>query len=146
MEAKSSSISPVGVDWLQAQDAVEVESKPGLPPEELAKVVGEYDGMIIRSGAKVAAEVLANPGKLKAIARAGVGVDNVDVPVATTQGVIVMNTPGGNTVSTAELALTLMMALSRKIAPDPKNTHVPFFQISEMKREVCGYFGRFLVL
>ena len=110
-------LSPVGIEWLKQQEGVEVSVQPGLSPEELAKVVPEYNGMIVRSGAKVTAEVLAEPGELKCIARAGVGVDNIDVPVATAKGIIVMNTPGGNTVSTAELALTLMMALSRKVAP-----------------------------
>ncbi|MFP4053680.1 MAG: phosphoglycerate dehydrogenase, partial [Phycisphaerae bacterium] len=90
---------------------------PGKSPAELAEIAPQYDGMIVRSGVKVTAEVLENPGRLKGIARAGVGVDNIDVPVATSKGVIVMNTPGGNTVSTAELAFTLMLALSRKIAP-----------------------------
>ncbi len=110
-------LSQVGIDWLNEQEDVEVAINPGLPPEELAKIVGNYNGMIIRSGVKVTADVLANPGEMKCIARAGVGVDNVDVPVATNKGIIVMNTPGGNTLSTAELALTLMMALSRKVAP-----------------------------
>lgn len=110
-------LSKVGVDWLKAQDDVEVEINPGLAPEELAKIVGDYDGMIIRSGVKVTAEVLANPGKLRCIARAGVGVDNVDVPLATQKGIIVMNTPGGNTLSTAELTIALLLGLSRKIAP-----------------------------
>lgn len=109
-------LSQVGIDWLQSQDDVEVDINPGPPADELARMVGQYDGMIIRSGVKVTKEVLENPGKLRCVARAGVGVDNVDIPVATGKGVIVMNTPGGNTVSTAELALTLMMALSRKIA------------------------------
>ena len=110
-------LSKVGLDWLKQQKDVELDVKPGLSPADLAKIVGGYDGMIIRSGVKVTAEVLANPGQLKCIARAGVGVDNVDVPVATAKGVIVMNTPGGNTLSTAELTFTLMLALSRKIAP-----------------------------
>jgi D-3-phosphoglycerate dehydrogenase len=110
-------LSLVGLDWLKKQSDVEIDIKPGLKPEELAGIVGEYDGMIIRSGAKVTAAVMANPGKLRCIARAGVGVDNVDVPVATAKGIIVMNTPGGNTLSTAELAFTLMLALSRKISP-----------------------------
>jgi D-3-phosphoglycerate dehydrogenase len=110
-------LSAIGLDWLKCQADVEIDIKPGLSPEDLGKIVKDYDGMIIRSGAKVTAAVLENPGRLKVIARAGVGVDNVDVPVATGKGVIVMNTPGGNTVSTAELALTLMMALSRKISP-----------------------------
>jgi len=110
-------LAEAGVEWLKEQEDVEVEVRPGLSPGELAKIVGDYDGMIIRSGVKVTAEVLANPGRLRCIARAGVGVDNVDVPLATQKGVIVMNTPGGNTLSTAELAIALMMSLSRKIAP-----------------------------
>jgi len=110
-------LSQVGIDWLEGQDDVEVAVQPGLAPAELAKIAGEYHGMIVRSGVKVTAEVLERPGELRCIARAGVGVDNIDVPVATSKGIIVMNTPGGNTVSTAELALTLMMALSRKISP-----------------------------
>ncbi len=110
-------LSKVGIDWLKQQDDVEIDIKAGLPPEELAAILGQYDGMIIRSGVKIKGDMLANPGRLRCIARAGVGVDNVDVPVATAKGIIVMNTPGGNTLSTAELTLTLMMALSRKIAP-----------------------------
>ncbi len=110
-------LSQVGIDWLNEQEDVEVEINQGLPPEELAGIIGQYDGMIVRSGVKVPAEVLENPGAMKVIARAGVGVDNIDVPTATARGVIVMNTPGGNTISTAELALSLMLALSRNIAP-----------------------------
>jgi D-3-phosphoglycerate dehydrogenase len=109
-------LSPVGIEWLENQDDVEVTNEPGQAPEELKANIGGYDGVIVRSGAKITADVLENHGRLKGIARAGVGVDNIDVPVATAKGVIVMNTPGGNTVSTAELAFTLMMALSRKIA------------------------------
>ena len=110
-------LSETGIEWLKQQGRAEVDVRPGLPPEELAKIVGAYDGMIIRSGVKVTAEVLANPGKLRCIARAGVGVDNVDVPVATAKGIIVMNTPGGNTISTAELTWALMLAMSRKLVP-----------------------------
>ncbi|MCK5114879.1 MAG: phosphoglycerate dehydrogenase [Phycisphaerae bacterium] len=110
-------LSKVGIDWLEAQDDVEVTINAGLPPAELAKIAGEYDGMIIRSGVTVTEEVLTNPGNLKGIARAGVGVDNIDVKFATQKGVIVMNTPDGNTLSTAELAWALMLALSRKISP-----------------------------
>ena len=91
--------------------------QPGLAPEKLAKVVGDYDGMIIRSGVKVTVDVLAEPGRLRGIARAGVGVDNVDVPVATQKGIIVMNTPTGNTLSTAEHTFALILALSRNVAP-----------------------------
>ncbi len=110
-------LSQVGIDWLEEQEDVEVSVHVGLTPAELAEIAGDYDGMIVRSAAKVTADVLENPGNLRGVARAGVGVDNIDIPVATSKGVIVMNTPGGNTLSTAELALTLMMSLSRKIAP-----------------------------
>lgn len=110
-------LSQVGLDCLAGQEDVQVDVKTGLSAAELAEVVGDYDGMIIRSGVQVTEEVLANPGKLRCIARAGVGVDNVDVPTATAKGIIVMNTPGGNTVSTAELAMTLLLSLSRNIAP-----------------------------
>jgi D-3-phosphoglycerate dehydrogenase / 2-oxoglutarate reductase len=109
-------LSEAGLAYLREQK-VDFDNKPGLPPEELKAIIGNYDGVIIRSGAKITADTLANPGKLRAIARAGVGVDNVDVPAATAKGVIVMNTPAGNTISTAELTLTLMLALSRKIVP-----------------------------
>ncbi len=110
-------LSKVGVDWLEKQDDVEVTIKPGLSPEELSGIIGEYDGMIIRSGVKVREKALKSTGKLRGIARAGVGVDNVDVPLATKKGIIVMNTPDGNTLSTAELTWALMLALSRKISP-----------------------------
>ena len=88
-----------------------------MSPSELAGVVGEYDGMLIRSAVKVTAEVLKRPGNLAAIARAGVGVDNVDLEAATAAGVLVLNTPDANTVSTAEHAVALMLALHRRI-PD----------------------------
>ncbi len=109
-------LSEVGLAYLR-QQRVDFDNKPGLSPDELKALIGNYDGIIIRSGVKITADTIANPGKLKAIARAGVGVDNVDVPAATAKGIIVMNTPGGNTISTAELTLTLMAALSRKIVP-----------------------------
>jgi len=92
---------------------VQADVKTGLSEDDLAKAVGEYDGMIIRSGAKVTAKVLANPGRLRAIARAGVGVDNVDLDAATKAGILVMNTPDGNTISTAEQTMNLMLAISR---------------------------------
>lgn len=104
-----------GLAILQADDQVQVDVKTGLTEDQLAEVVGQYDGLIIRSGAKVTAKVLASPGRLKAIARAGVGVDNVDVPVATAAGILVMNTPEGNTLSTAELTLALMLSMLRQV-------------------------------
>ena len=106
-----------GIDLLNATDGVEAVVKTGISEDELAKIIGEYDGLIIRSGTKVTAKVLANPGKLKAIARAGVGVDNIDIPEATRKGILVMNTPGGNTRSAAEHTIALMLAMSRNVVP-----------------------------
>jgi D-3-phosphoglycerate dehydrogenase len=92
-----------------------VDVKTGMKPEELAACVGEYHGLGVRSASKVTAAVLANPGKLKIIGRAGVGVDNIDVKAATGKGILVINTPQGNAAAAAELAIGLMFALARKI-------------------------------
>lgn len=106
-----------GIDLLNSTDGVEAVVKTGIAEDELAQIIGEHDGLIVRSGTKVTANVLANPGKLKAIARAGVGVDNIDVPEATRKGVLVMNTPGGNTLSAAEHTMALILAMSRNVVP-----------------------------
>ena len=110
-----------GLDFLK-QSGIEFDEKVGLKSAELAPLVGAYDALIVRSNAKVTAEVLANPGKLKAIARAGVGVDNIHLPTATSKGILVMNTAEASTLSTAEHALALMMSLARKIPA--ANSHV----------------------
>lgn len=104
-----------GLAILKAQTDVNLKVQPKWAPGELASVLGNYDGVIIRSGVKITAKDMEKPGKLKAIARAGVGVDNVDVPAATRAGIMVMNTPDANTITTAEHTITLMMSLSRKI-------------------------------
>ncbi len=109
-------LSQAGLDWLEAQGDVELTVETGLSPRRLGEIVGGFDGMIIRSGVKVTDETLRRPGRLKVIARAGVGVDNVDVELATKMGIVVMNTPDGNTLSTAELSIALMLALSRCLA------------------------------
>ena len=106
-----------GIDLLNSTDGVEAVVKTGISEDELAQIIGEHDGLIIRSGTKVTAKVLANPGKLKAIARAGVGVDNIDIPEATRKGILVMNTPGGNTLSAAEHTMALILAMSRNVVP-----------------------------
>ena len=91
-------IAPEGTARLREASGIEVEEKIGLSEDELAAAVRDFDGMIIRSGVKVTRKVLANPGRLRAIARAGVGVDNVDLEAATKAGVLVMNTPDANTL------------------------------------------------
>ncbi|MHC5060265.1 MAG: phosphoglycerate dehydrogenase [Planctomycetota bacterium] len=106
-----------GIDLLDRIDGVEPVVKTGISAEELCSIIGDYDGLIIRSGTKVTAEVLSNSGKLRGIARAGVGVDNIDVPEATKKGILVMNTPGGNTLSAAEHTMALMLSLSRNVVP-----------------------------
>jgi len=106
-----------GIDLLKSTDGVEAVVKTGISEDELAEIIGEHDGLIIRSGTKVTAKVLSNPGKLKAIARAGVGVDNIDIPEATRKGILVMNTPGGNTLSAAEHTMALILAMSRNVVP-----------------------------
>lgn len=108
-------IADEGLALLKAQPDVKIHVQPKWNPGELASVLGNFDGVIIRSGVQIRAADLAKPGKLKAIARAGVGVDNVDVEAATKAGVLVMNTPDANTITTAEHTVTLMMALSRKV-------------------------------
>lgn len=106
-----------GIDIINAAEGFEAAVKLGISEDELASIIGDYDGLIIRSGTKVTAKVLASPGKLKGVARAGVGVDNIDVKEATRKGVLVMNTPGGNTLSAAEHTMALMLAMSRNVVP-----------------------------
>src|SRR5688500_15232404 len=103
-----------GLEVIRASGMAFAE-KVGRNPEQLAQEVPEYDALIVRSGAKVTAKVLENPGKLRAIARAGVGVDNIDLPAATAKGILVLNTAEASTLSTAEHALALMLSLARKI-------------------------------
>ena len=94
---------------------IKVDEKIGLSNEELLKTIPNYDGLIIRSSTRVTAEVIDKGKNLKVIGRAGIGVDNVDVSYATKNGIIVMNTPNGNSVTTAEHTIALLMSLARKI-------------------------------
>ncbi|MCB1225814.1 MAG: phosphoglycerate dehydrogenase [Verrucomicrobiales bacterium] len=108
-------ISPTGIDLLKSEPAFDVEVNLNLKQEDdFAAAAADAHAIIVRSGVKVTAKVLENAPHLKAVGRAGVGVDNIDIPIASKRGVVVMNTPGGNTISTAEQAFTLMMALARK--------------------------------
>lgn len=110
-------ISEVGLQMLEDAPDIEYDVKTKLQGEELRQVLLQYDGAICRSGVTVTAESLEGNRRLKAIVRAGVGTDNIDKEAATRAGIVVMNTPAGNTLSTAEHAFTLMLALSRNIAP-----------------------------
>ena len=117
----SDPIDQTGIDILS--QVAQVDVRTGLSPAELKAIIGDYDALMIRSGTQVTAEVIGAATKLRIIGRAGVGVDNVDVPAATKRGVIVVNSPEGNTIAAAEHALALMLSLSR---------HVPHAHASTM--------------
>ena len=110
-------IAAEGIELLESEADCEFDVRTGLKGEELRSALNEFDGVIIRSGVKITAESLEGNKRLRAIVRAGVGTDNIDKEASTRLGIVVMNTPSGNTVSTAEQAWALMLALSRNVAP-----------------------------
>src|SRR5215210_4489209 len=110
----SDALSPAAVQIFKDR-GIEVDFQPDLDKDKLAAVIGDYDGLAIRSATKVTAKILERATNLKVIGRAGIGVDNVEIPAATAKGVIVMNTPFGNSITTAEHAIALMFALARQI-------------------------------
>ncbi len=110
----SDSLSPAAVEIFKDR-GIEVDFKTGMSPDELIACIGEYDGLAVRSATKVTKQVLAAATNLKVVGRAGIGVDNIDVDEATARGVIVMNTPFGNSITTAEHAIAMMFALARDI-------------------------------
>ncbi len=111
----SDKLSDQGLAVLKSARGFEVDVKTGLSPEELQKTIKLYDGLVIRSATKVTREIIQSADGLKVIARAGIGVDNVDLDAATKKGIVVMNTPSGNAVTTAEHSIAMMFAVSRKI-------------------------------
>ncbi|MDP8913036.1 MAG: phosphoglycerate dehydrogenase, partial [Pseudomonadota bacterium] len=110
----SDQMDPKAAEIFRA-NGVEVDERPGLSKEELKAIIGDYDGLAIRSATKVTPDLLSAAGRLKVVGRAGIGVDNVDIPAATARGVVVMNTPFGNSITTAEHAIALMFALAREL-------------------------------
>ena len=118
----SDKMSPLAAEVFKNR-GIEVDVKTCMDKDELAKVIGEYDGIAIRSSSKLTPTVLANTGNLKVIGRAGIGVDNVDLPAATQAGIVVMNTPFGNAITTAEHAITMMLSLARQIPAANASTH-----------------------
>jgi len=111
----SDQLGEIGINMFEEEEGVKVDVKTGLPPEELKKIIGDYHALVIRSATKVTADLISAAKKLKVVGRAGIGLDNVDIPAATKHGIIVMNTPTGNVVTTAEHAISMMMALTRNI-------------------------------
>lgn len=111
----SDSLSSVGIDIFKNTPGIEVDVKTNLNPEELKAVIKDYDALAVRSSTRVTAEVIECAEKLSVVGRAGIGFDNIDVDAASKRGIVVMNTPGGNTVTTGEHAIAMMIALARKI-------------------------------
>jgi D-3-phosphoglycerate dehydrogenase len=118
----SDSLSPAAVKIFEER-GVDVEIKVGLKPEELEAIIANYDGLAIRSATKVTQKILDAAKNLKVVGRAGIGVDNVDVAASTARGVVVMNTPFGNSITTAEHAIALMFALARQLPAANASTH-----------------------
>lgn len=132
-------LSQEGIEVFQQAEGYDVDVKPPQKPAELAAIIGEYDGLVVRSGTKVTAEALANPGKLKVIGRAGVGTDNIDKEAATNAGIVVMNTPGGNTISTCEHTFALLFALCRNIPAAHASMDAGRWDRKKfMGSEICG--------
>jgi D-3-phosphoglycerate dehydrogenase len=111
----SDNLGEAGIKMFEEEPAIAVDVKAGLAPEELKTIIGDYDALVIRSATQVTEEILTAAVKLKVVGRAGIGLDNVDIPAATKRGVVVMNTPTGNVITTAEHTIAMMMALTRNI-------------------------------
>jgi D-3-phosphoglycerate dehydrogenase / 2-oxoglutarate reductase len=109
------SLAPQGLAVFEREKGLAVDYQPGLKPDDVRRAIPGADALVIRSGTKVTAEILEAADRLKVVGRAGIGVDNVDVPAASKRGIVVMNTPGGNNVTTAEHTLSLLLAMARNI-------------------------------
>jgi D-3-phosphoglycerate dehydrogenase len=134
----SDNLSPAGAQILR-DAGLEVDINTGLAPEELKKIIGNYDGLVIRSATKVTAEIIAAAGKLRVVGRAGIGLDNVDIPAASQKGIVVMNAPDGNATTAAEHAIAMMMSLSRNIPQATASMKAGKWEKkSFMGREVTG--------
>ena len=134
----SDNLAPIGAEILE-QAGIEVDVNTGLPPEELKKIIGAYDGLIIRSATRVTQDLLESAYNLKVVGRAGIGLDNVDIPAASQKGIVVMNAPDGNAVTTAEHAITMMMSLSRNIPQATASMKAGKWEKKQfMGREVTG--------
>ena len=134
----SDKMNPLAAEIFK-EKGVEVDVITGLSPEELLKIIPEYDGLAVRSSTKVTPEILDAAKKLKVIGRAGIGVDNIDVAAATKKGVVVMNTPFGNSITTAEHAIAMMFSLAREIPQANASTHAGKWEKSKfMGVELTG--------
>jgi D-3-phosphoglycerate dehydrogenase len=141
----SDDLSPAAVDIFK-QRGITTDVKVGLSKDELERLIKDYDGLAVRSATKVTGKVIEAAKKLRVVGRAGIGVDNIDVKAATAKGIIVMNTPFGNSITTAEHALSLMMALARQIPAADASTQAGKWEKSkfmgvELSAKTLGIIG-----
>ena len=141
----SDKLSPLAKEIFERR-GIEVDQIVGLTKEELEAKIHEYDGLAIRSATKVSPKILAAAKNLKVVGRAGIGVDNVDIPAATNNGVVVMNTPFGNSITTAEHAIAMMFAIARQIPEASASTHAGKWEKSrfmgvELTSKTLGIIG-----
>ena len=141
----SDDLSPRAVEIFKER-GVEVDLKPGISADDLKKIIGQYDGLAVRSATKVTKQVIDLAANLKVIGRAGIGVDNVDVPAATQRGIVVMNTPFGNSITTAEHAIAMMFALARQLPAADQSTQAGKWEKSrfmgvELFGKILGVIG-----
>ncbi|HVJ51197.1 MAG TPA: phosphoglycerate dehydrogenase [Aliidongia sp.] len=131
-------LSPRAADIFRAR-GIEVDVKIGLDRDALAAIIGDYDGLAVRSATKVTKPVIEAAANLKVVGRAGIGVDNIDVPAATARGIVVMNTPFGNSITTAEHAIAMIMALARQLPAADRSTQAGKWEKSRfMGTEITG--------
>src|SRR5262249_43223423 len=138
-------LSPRALEIFRSR-GIEADLRTALPPAELEAIIGGYDGLAIRSATKVTASLIAKAERLKVVGRAGIGVDNVDLPAATQRGIVVMNTPHGNSVTTAEHAIALMFALARQLPAADHSTRAGKWEKSrfmgvELAGKILGIVG-----
>jgi D-3-phosphoglycerate dehydrogenase len=134
----SDNLAPVGEKILR-DAGLEVDVKTGLPPEELKAIIPEYDGLVIRSATKVREDIIEAATRLKVVGRAGIGLDNVDIPAASEKGIVVMNAPDGNATTAAEHAIAMMMSLARNIPQATASMKAGKWEKKKfMGREVTG--------
>lgn len=142
----SDKTAPQGLEILEKTPDLEVVYEPGIEPADLLERIGEFEGLVIRSGTKVTAEVIERADRLRVVGRAGIGVDNVDLAAATQRGIVVMNTPEGNNVTTAEHALALLFSLARHVPQATMSMKAGKwekgkFQGTELYNRTLGVFG-----
>ncbi len=135
----SDNLGEIGIQMFQQESGIEVDVKTGLAPEALAEIIGGYQALVIRSATKVTEDLLAAADQLKVVGRAGIGLDNVDIPAATKRGIVVMNTPGGNVVTTAEHAIAMMLSLTRNIPRGTSTLKAGLWEKKKLQgREICN--------